>query len=472
MPGLLGPTNPVPGYDPSPVKVQPPTPGDTSIQNIVDTTRVTRPDQRTDQQDNGDAAAAARYDSNFMTFLQRLRNAQSLPETFMRVLQWQSMISSGIQSGFASEMSQFLEFLRMDEAELLQFLQNQMQSSSRFAGALFDMLRQAYSGTQSGLLQSDILQFLRRYSDFSSTGHLEGKILRTVEEMTYSLPSKWANQVSDILAKLQNGVSAGDRAGNLALLREQLFTLLSRYVSLTHDHGRARGLLSMLTLDVARYENGSEDALLQSLRHLSSNGVLPKQLAELSDSELLQILRDTDYFKAAQDNSFADRLASLTNQALQGQGGANAQEAFHNILAALLINESVYMPIKHLMLPLDWNGKMMFSELWVDPDADHGTRDVSDGNGTLRILLKMDVESLGAFDVLINSRRENVSLQVACPKSVAAFTGEMAQALSGILTRNGLTVEQVSVQEMKRPLAVSEVFPKLLERMGGVNVKV
>ena len=472
MPELLGPTNPVPGYDPTPPKIQPPTPGDTSIQNIVDTSRVVRPDARNDQRDGGDATTAARYDSNFMTFLQRLRSAQSLPETFMRVLQWQSMVSSGIQSGFASEMSQFLEFLRMDEAELLQFLQNQLQSSSRFSGALFDMLRSAYSGTQSGLLRSDILQFLRRYSDFSSTGHLEGKILRTLEEMTLSLPSKWGNQVKDILARLQNGVSAGDRAGNLALLREQLFTLLSRYVSLTHDHGRARGLLSMLTLDVARYENGSEAGLLQSLRHLASNGVLPKELAELSDDELLKILRDTDYFKAAQNNSFADRLASLTHQALQGQGGASAQEAFHNILAALLINESVYMPIQHLMLPLDWNGKMMFSELWVDPDAERGTRETSNGTGTLRILLKMDVESLGAFDVLINSRRENVSLYVACPKTVAAYTGEMTQALGGILTRNGLTVDQVSVQEMKRPLTVSEVFPKLLERMGGVNVKV
>ena len=472
MPELLGPTNPVPGYDPTPAKIQPPVPSDTSVQNIVDTSRVVRPDARTDQRDGSDAAGAARYDSNFMTFLQRLRSAQSLPETFMRVLQWQSMVSSGIQSGFASEMSQFLEFLRMDEAQLLQFLKNQMQSGSRFSGALFDMLRSAYSGSQSGLLQSDILQFLRRYSDFSSTGHLEKNILRTLDEMRQSLPSKWGNQVSDILARLQNGVSAGDRAGNLQLLRDELFTLLSRYVSLTHDHGRARGLLSMLTLDVARYENGSESALLQSLRHLASNGILPKELTELSDSELLKILRDTDYFKAAQDNAFADRLASLTNQALQGQGGANAQEAFHNILAALLINESVYMPIKHLMLPLDWNGQMMFSELWVDPDADRSTRDPSGGNGTLRILLKMDVESLGAFDVLINSRQENVSLQVACPKSVAAYTGEMAQAISGILSRNGLTVEHVSVQEMKRPLTVSEVFPKLLERMGGVNVKV
>jgi hypothetical protein len=478
MPDLLGATNPVPSYDAPSVKITPPTPGgDTNIQNIVDPDRVTRPDGQEGQQGSGDAANsfAARFDSNFMTFVQRLRGAQDLPELFLTVLQGQQVeVSSGIRSGFAEEMSRFLEFIRMDEGELLNFLHNQAQSGSRFTGALFQMLRNAFSATNSELTKNDILQFARRFGDYSSTEHIEDNLVRMTDEMTEALPGKWSDQLTEVLAKLENGVAAGDRAGNLKLLREQVFPLVSKYVSLTHDHGLARNLLSAMTLDVARYENGSEEGLLQAFRHLASGEVLPKEIAELPDSELLRMLKETDFYKSSEANTFAERMAHVTHRALQGEAGVNTQDAFHNIMNAVLINESVYMPLQHIMLPLNWNGNLMFSEMWVDPDAERdGGKNGKNGSGPVqRILIKMDIRSIGAFDVLIQNRSEGVSMLVTCPKNVAEFTPQVTQSLRNILARNGLKVEQVQVAEQHRPLTVSEVFPKLFERMSGVNVKV
>ena len=169
MPDLLGATNPVPNYDTSSTRITPPTPGgDTNIQNVVDPNRVVRPDGQEGQQGSGDAANSfgARFESNFMTFVQRLRGAQDLPQVFLQVLQGQTVeVSSGIRSGFASEMAQFLEFIRMDETELANFLENQMQSGSRFTGALFALLRGAYNDpTTSEMTKNDILLFLRRFA--------------------------------------------------------------------------------------------------------------------------------------------------------------------------------------------------------------------------------------------------------------------------------------------------------------------
>ena len=472
MPALLGPTNPVPGYEPQQVKIQTPPPTDTTTQNIVNPDVVVRTDSRTEQHDTGDSTGTARYESNFMTFLQRLRTAQRLPDTFLRLLQLSGReVASGIREGFAKELSEFLDFLRMDEGELLAFLQNQLQSASRFTGALFELLRDAYTGTRSELVRSAILNFLRRYSDFSSTEHLENKILRTTAEIQASIPSQWGDQVGELLAQMRNAAAGGDRETILKLLRGKLFPLISRYVSSTHDHGRARGLLSMLTLDVARYENGSPEGLLRAFRHLVSDRVLPDELGKLSDEELLRLFRDAEFANAARSNAFAERLSQLTNRALQGQGGAAAQEAFHNILASILINESVYMPLSHVMIPLDWNGNKMFSELWVDPDAggENGAEDSSEQ--TTRILIKLDIESLGAFDLLFNIRGEDVSVNAACPKTVAPFAGQVSQALTTILTRNGLRPEEINVMEMKRPMTISEAFPKVLRGMSGVNVR-
>ncbi|MBR0312468.1 MAG: hypothetical protein IJQ98_08765 [Oscillospiraceae bacterium] len=478
MPDLLGATNPVPNYDTSSARVTPPTPGgDTNIQNVVDPNRVVRPDGQEGQQGSGDAtnSFAARFESNFMTFVQRLRGAQDLPQVFLQVLQGQIVeVSSGIRSGFASEMAQFLEFIRMDESELANFLENQMQSGSRFTGALFALLRGAYNDpATSEMTKNDILLFLRRFADYTSTEHIEANILRMTDEMTEALPGKWAQQLTDVLAQLENSIDAGDREGSLKLLREQVFSLVSKYVSATHDRGLARNLLSAMTLDVARYENGNEDAMLEALRHLASSNVLPRELAELSNPELLRVLREADFFKATQSNTFAERMAKATHRALSGEAGVDMQEAFHHIMNSVLINESVYMPLQHYMLPMNWNGKLAFSEMWVDPDAERSARKPKEAAAPVqRVLIKMDIESVGAFDLLIQNRSEGVSLLVTCPKSVAEHSPQITQSLRDIIARNGLGVEQVQVVEQRRALTVSEVFPQLFERMSGVNVKI
>ena len=76
MADLLGATNPVPGLDNAAAnRGAPISPNDRQLQNIPEPTRVSRADGRAERQGASDAAKAPvlRYDSNFQTFLQRLR---------------------------------------------------------------------------------------------------------------------------------------------------------------------------------------------------------------------------------------------------------------------------------------------------------------------------------------------------------------------------------------------------------------
>ena len=375
MPEILRPTNPVPGYDNvsgrQPINPQDP---NTNIRNIVDPNRVTRGDQRSDQQQAGDASVShrVRYESNFLTFLQRMANSPDSASAMLRLLQGQGLqVSSGITAGLAEELQAFLEMLKMDEASLTKFLQNQLQSGQRFGGALFAALRNAFNTSQSEMFRTEILQFLRQYSDWSSTGHLESRMLRTLYDMTRSLPSHWANQLTDLAALMENGIAARDRQGNLDLLRGQVFPLISDYVRRTHDHGMARGLLSMLTLDIVRYENGSESSLIQAFRHLGNYNIFKADLNGLSDADILRLLSDTEFSKASKSDNFTQRFIDLAQRSLQGEGGTAAQDIFRSLMSSILINESVYMPLQHLMLPFRWEDKAVFSEMWVDPDAEH-----------------------------------------------------------------------------------------------------
>lgn len=478
MPDILGATNPVPGRENAAINRNiPVSPNNTQIQNVPDPSKVSRPDGKTEQQGSdlqGDGQV--RYDSNFQTFLQRLKNTPGLTDSLIRIFSGRegTVVLSGMSAGIAEEMSHVLEMLQMDESQLLDFLSGQFRTGTRFGGALFALLRNAYDRASSDGVRNDILQFLKAYVDFDSTSHIESNILRDLNSMADAMPASYAEKLRDMIAKLMNGMAAGDRTGNLQLLQRDLFPYMSSYVERTHDMGLPRTLLTMLALNVTRYENGSEEKLLESFHQLSGYGTLKGQLGGIDDQSLLLLLKSRQNAENSRAVQFSNHLAAAANRALKGEGSAELQEAFRNLVSAMLINESVYMPVNHFMLPLEWNGRMLFSELWVDPNAEdeQGRSGKQGGGPSMKFLLKIDVQSLGLFDVVLVHRGGEVDLQIACPEGVTPFSRQIEDAMSTILRNHELKPSRVLVRRMERPVALTEVFPKIFEGKNSINVKV
>ena len=475
MPDILGATNPVPGYDKAAVNRNlPVSPENTQIQNIPDPTRVSRTDGRTERQDStlqGDGRI--RYDSNFQTFLQRLQETPGMSESLSRIFGWdRTEVSSGISAGMAEEMSRVLEMLQMDAAQLLEFLKGQARTGTRFHGALFALLRSAYAKAASDGMRSDILNFLKCYIDYSSTAHLEGSILRNLEDMADAMPASWAEKLREMAARLENGMAAGDRRGNVLLLQRELFPYMADYVGRTHDMGLPRDLLTMLSLNAARYENGTEERLLETFHQLSGYAAFKDQLKGIDGQSLLALLRSSRFDGESSAVRFANSITAAVQRAMRGECSAEMQQAFQSLMGAILVNESVYMPVNHYLLPLMWNHRALFSELWVDPDAESdGGRAGNGRRHTMRILFKMDVQPLGLFDIVLNSRGNEVDIQVSCPERAVPFSRQIEQSISQILERNGLSPTQVIVRKLERPVTLTEVFPKIFEGKNCVNVK-
>lgn len=474
MPDLLGATNPVPGYDNTITNRNIPiSPDNTQVQNVPDPSRVTGADNRTEQQDASQAGSQVRYDSNFQTFIQQLRQHQGGTEPLSRLmLREGTSVVSGMSEGIAEEIAQAMEMLKMDQAQLLSFLTGQMKAGTRFGGALFALLRNAYARADSEAVRLDILNFLKSYSDFSSTGHIEGNLLRNMANMANAMPASWGDRIRELLAQLENGVAAGDRQGNLELIQQKVFPLMSEYVNATHDLGTPRELLSLLALDVARYENGSEDKLQEMFHQLSGYGTLKGMLGGIDGPSLMKLLQSSQFARAGGAVQFADHLAAAAARALRGEGSAEVQEIFRNLVSSMLINESVYMPLAHYLIPMELDGRMLFSELWVDADAEEKKNGQGPGEKCMKFLFKIDVQDLGLFDVILTSREKDVSIVVACPEGVAPFSKEIEQTVSQILARNDLNSAGVSVRKMERPVTLTEVFPKIFEGKNSVNVKV
>ncbi len=477
MPEIMNITNSTPGYDTAAGNRSiPNTINDPSVQNIPNPSRVTRPDANTGEQQSASEGQSGplRYDSNFQSFLQRLNSSGDTVSELVRLLSGNSrtIVSSGLQAGTASELSRVLQMLEMSEGEFLQFLKDQAASGTRFGGPLFDLLRSAYRNAGSLGLQGDIGQFLKQYGDWAATDHIEATLMLRLNQIARAMPRSWGGRVTEFISLLQNGIAAGDRTGNLKLLQSQIVPYLSDYVGRSHDMGRARGLLTMLVLDVSRYENGSQENLLVSLHHLMNYGALKDSLGNLDDTALLSLLHHAASGQGTGHSVFADHLAAAAGTALRGSMGTEAQEVFRNLVNSQLVNESVYMPLNHYLLPLKWKNRTMFSELWVDPDAEKNQEQGDGQPRTIRLLLKADVQSLGLFDVVLTCRGKTVNLDVRCPEQVASFSDQIQSTLSEILRDNGLEAGAVQVEKLERLLTVSEIFPTIFNGRDSINVKV
>lgn len=472
MPNITSVTNPVPGQEGNTYR-SPIAPNDPQIQNIPDPTRVGRADARSDRQDTANTDVARRYDSYFQTFLQSLRSSGSISETLSRFLISHSgtLVFSGMADGIAQELSQFMQMLRVGPDGLLALLQNQMSTNARFRGRLFDALRDVLRQNPSAGLKNDILQFLKRFNDFSSTSHIERNLQRTLQQMAWFMPSRFSATLEEQSSQLEQLLAQGNRAGALTLMQGTTLPFLSDYVSQMHDRGIARSLLSMLVLDLARYENGNPQSMLQSFYQLLGYSSMKERFGQMDSSQLIRLLQESASSINGASNPLADQLSELSAAALRNQGGADLRQTFQALMDSILVNQSVYMPLTHTMLPIEMAGRMMFSEIWVDPNAENPQGGAGQ-EPSMRLLLKFDIQELGMFDLVLTYHNGTVDASLHCPRHLERFTDLFAQKMASLAEQDGLKSASMRASPMAQPLTISEVFPQIFERKDSINVSI
>ncbi len=480
MANLMGVTNPSPAHDsmsnnrPSqePAKIN-----DTTVKNIADPSRVVRADARTDQSGAQDAQSAAlRYNSNMQSFLEKLSSAPDLAKEMTKAITiMQSTVSTpGLSENVTSEMAAFLKMLSMDEKDFRSFFKSQVNTQSRFAGPLFDMLRAMFNSTQSTTAKEGILTFLKKYGDFTSTSHIEKSMEGILKQISDYIPASWHDKLFELTAKLQQGFNSSSRAENLKLLQNDIIPYLASYIERTNDMGFARTLLSMLMLNIARYENGSQDSMLMAFRQLGSYNQALTELNRLDNSALLRLLMNSNYAKALTNDAFTTQFSQIAQSALSGAYGSDMKDVFSEIVRAMLLNESVYMTVNHSILPLEYNGKMMYSEMWVDPDADGSKngKNKNANNERIQFLFKLDIQNLGFVEMTLSAQKDNVDLNVFGPQEMADAAEIIAEDIRGILKQHSLNCSSLNVAKCEKPIAITKVFPNLFKGGRNVNVKI
>ena len=162
-------------------------------------------------------------------------------------------------------------------------------------------------------------------------------------------------------------------------------------------------------------------------------------MAKRVNNKMIAELVDGIFTKAKlnQATALQDQLVTVLTKGLDGEAGYQNLAVFQNILQSALLNESVYMPLLHMMLPVDYMGQQMFSEIWVDPDDRTGG---GLGENAIKLLLKFDIKDKGFFELIMLVDNGKVDLQLFYPDKYDAYKNQIKDGIFTIIERNDMKV--------------------------------
>lgn len=480
MANILNILPPAPGHNDLSTKTNQTAVGmDPNIKNPVDIKNVVRADQKSGSENNTAQKEKLAPDSNYATFLRNIQEFMDLSPVMSKIFftGLANIVETGIRENFAVEISRFLQMSKMNPVELLDFIKEQLSVSSKFTGVLFDTLRQGIFYSDTADTRAQILELVRSLDNMNSGRHIMENIKLELNNIGQGMFKSQRDTLEDAVARLNFKAGIGDVKENSDVLKKEIVPILKQYIHQTGDTGFIRDQISLLTYNIARYENGGIDRAALLFRRLMSN----KDIAALFEKNFKGLdwkdMNISDFLKAYgnkiqsdQLKTWSDSFLNIMEKAIRGEAGNENRAVFESIMTSILLNQSVYMPLLHLMVPLEMYNTKMYSEIWIDPDCE--SDGVDSDRRRSRLLIKFDIEDLGFFDLVIDYTKEEVDVSLLYPEQHKKLEAEFRKGLMGILKKHNLNYNMISLQKINAPVTISEVFPKVFERRNSVNVRI
>ncbi len=471
------------------------------------------------------------YESNYGAFIKGLGEEGELAAVLERLLfSDMAAIKDAGQTEVAALVDKLMMTMKVDSPEdLLAFVEGQGDLQAKFTGDFFDKLRSILTQSSSQGLWESALPFLKAYNNYSSGAHLLQQMGSLTMDIEQLLLRSYQEEFRELSQSMDWQAANGNTAQNAQVLNKVLIPYLSRYISRTHDYGPIREATMHLVFHAARYQNGGKDRLIQLFENLAGNrdfirlfkGEAREELERLAEQwegqesmeesrkadapeggregleEILrgagegrtplkdvggplgQMLREEleGLLKAGSEegarqkplSGFAEGLSQLVLKGANGQAGLENVQQFYTIMNGMLLNESVYMPLLHFIIPFQYEDKNVMSEMWIDPDS----KREDDGRGRkVKMFLKFDIHNVGKFELVMTLQDRQASVQLFVPPHLAKEDKKIQTDVADILKGNGIRFGQLMVRQRRRDRRVDEIFPEIREKERTINVRI
>ncbi|WP_373263672.1 hypothetical protein [Hungatella hathewayi] len=446
---------------------------DTRIHNPADPSRVVRADGQ-ESGKTGDATGEGGYrvidyESNYGAFVQKLKDGGELSKLLTRLLfSDMSDLKSLAKIDMGTLMDRFFTAINVSSPEeLAAFMKSQQNLQTGYGSSFFDGLRALMSQTPSEGLREAVMNFLKGYNDYTSGPHLLYQMKTLTDDIGRLMYKQYREEFTQLASVVKWDADMGDTAYNTGILNDRLIPFLSTYISKTRDFGPIRDAALLFIFHAVRYENGGEEKLWKLFTRMTDQG----DFARLFKGDAASMLEQTLEMSSRQRETanFADTFSQLLLKGANGEAGLENIQQFYTMMNGMLLNESVYLPLLHILFPFQFQDKRVMSEAWIDPDA---KKTEEEEGRRIKLYLKFDIQSLGKFEMVLSLQNRTVKMKLSVPSSLNDRASQVRETVSGIIKKNGFEPVQLSVQELLREGRVEEIFPMIREKEKTINVRI
>lgn len=203
--------------------------------------------------------------------------------------------------------------------------------------------------------------------------------------------------------------------------------------------------------------------MINSVRDTDKKIILAQSLNEVLGN--LSTANGVNYKPPTSMSNLFDFLAkNLNDPSLKSLSSMSRSD----IMQGLLTAPGVYTPLLHYLVPINDGGTKAFGELWVDPDAEQKNGSKSANH----LFLCFEIEETGYFELELSAQDNSLQVQLLCPAGTERQFSPLKDSLPQLATANGYSINSAKIGTVVKKRDLTQVFPKIKDKRGGLNVKI
>lgn len=446
--------------------------------DIVDPTKVTKTPKKNNSDQTGQNQLNYNPDSVFDKFIKSLQNSPVLADGAKKLLLNKQFINHSIKNdpALSTLFESFMQSIQMNDTEILSFLKFQHNTYTKFNGEFFDTLRNLINNNPNNIdLKTTVRNFLRSYDSFVSMEDINKSINAALNNIKNNLPEILIKPFEEMTNKLIQENSKGLDL-NLNLLKQEILPFVGRYIAKMNDFGPVRDYVSVLVHNMVRLDAASKNNFADNLDNLFD---YIRYNFNVDDKDMesfkLSLINTYESSSNANNKSIVSFLKLLESGVKDSENLVN-KGLMEEMTESLLFSQNVHIPLTHMFLPLDYKGTFMFSELWIGKSyeeiSDNNKKKKHSYSQVYKVFLTFDIQNLGYFETTVILKESKLALDIYVPSSISNDIDQIKNDIKNILSKNNISVSNLSVKESIKKRKFNEVFSNLTERKSGVDVTI
>lgn len=447
------------------------------IVDAVNPAKVPQPNTRDENASGQSLDLLLSGNSVYSKFVQQLKQTPPLAQTLGKI------VSETAARGKVSEntliadtpVRQLAAAISMEKGDMLESLIFQQENGSKFSGNLFKLFRQISYQKDDAQFDLRLADFLKAFDGYFSAADTTQSILRNLETIEREIPSPYAKQLKALAEKIDTQSPRANVEQNLDVIKKEILPLLGKYVSQTNDYGMAREHISMLLHNTAILDTSSKADLAGKFKSLIAyckyNLKLPPETLNMIQTFFSDELSKNQKIP---ENKFFDSLMSLISKGTKNGSDGFDRAVFQDACSSLLLDNSVYMPFTHIYLPVTWQGRFLFAQMWIEKEDENrrGSSGKDSGQKPQKVYLEFDIQNLGYFEASIALTGKRADISLGCPSVLKKKSGEISAEISRIFGANGFTPGKVRLTSSDEPQVPQKIMEEIYERKRIIDVTV